>query len=102
MSSEATPVTSAVLVTIITESVLKDSIIKLLKQQGVNGYTLTEVQGEGGHGKRMGDIPGYNTNIEIKTIVSLEISDDIFRALAGNQGNRALTVFRNNVEALIS
>ena len=102
MSTEAVPVTQAVLVTIITENVLRDSIIKLLKNKGATGFTLIEARGEGGHGTRMGDIVGYNTNIEIKTIVTLEVSDEIFRALAANRTNHALTAFRNNVELLSS
>lgn len=37
----------ATLVTIVTEAVLKDSIILLLKNLKVKGYTVTEVKGEG-------------------------------------------------------
>jgi hypothetical protein len=48
----------------------------------------------------MGDIAGYNTNIEIKTIVSLEASDDILRALAENRNGHALIAFRHEIEAL--
>jgi len=102
MSSETTPVTPAVLVTIITENAIRDSIIKLIKSKGATGYTLIEARGEGGHGTRMGDIAGYNTNIEIKTIVTPEVSDEIFRALAANRTSHALTAFRNNVELLSS
>lgn len=100
MSTEAVPVKPAVLITIIGESVLRDRIVKILKSQGVTGYTLSEVLGEGGHGRRMGDIAGYNTNIEIKTIVESEASDEIFRALAESRNGHALIAFRQNVEAM--
>ncbi|MBD0363372.1 MAG: hypothetical protein ICV55_11470 [Coleofasciculus sp. C3-bin4] len=100
MSTEATPIQPAVLITIIGESVLRDRIVKLIKSKGVTGYTISEVRGEGGHGRRMGDIAGYNTNIEIKTIVSLEASDDILRALAENRNGHALIAFRHEIEAL--
>jgi hypothetical protein len=100
MSPEATPIQSAVLVTIIGETVLKDSIVQLLKSYNVSGYTIGQVQGEGGHGRRLGDMAGYNTNIEIKTIVSPEVSDTIFLALKEHHGNRALIAFRQKVEAL--
>lgn len=100
MSTEATPVQPAVLITVIAEFVLKDRIVKLLKSKGVTGYTLSEVRGEGGHGRRMGDIAGYNTNIEIKTIVSRETSDDILQALAASRNGHALIAFRQDVEAL--
>jgi len=58
------------------------------------------VQGEGGHGKCLGDMVGYKTNIEIKTIVSPEISDTIFLALKKYQGKHALIACRQKVEAL--
>lgn len=100
MSTEASPVKPAVLITVIGESVLRDRIVKILKSKGVTGYTLNEVLGEGGHGRRMGDIAGYNTNIEIKTLVSPELSDEIFLALAENRNGHALIAFRQNVEAM--
>ena len=100
MSTEGTPVQPAVLLTIITESVLRDRLVKLLKNNHVTGYTISAVQGEGGHGRRMGDIAGYNTNIEIKTIVSPEASDDILRGLPELREGHALIAFRQDVEAL--
>ncbi len=104
MSTEATPFKPAVLITIISESVLRDRIVKLLKSKGVTGYTITQVQGEGGHGRRMGDmsdIVGYNTNIEIKTIVTKEASETILQALAETRNGHALIAFRHDVDALI-
>ncbi|MFN6562886.1 MAG: P-II family nitrogen regulator [Nostoc sp. ChiSLP01] len=99
MTNSAFPVKPAVLITIIGETVLKDRIVKLLKSHDVSGYTINQVQGEGGHGRRLSDLAGYNTNIEIKTIVSLEVSDAIFWALKQEQGKHALIAFRHNVEA---
>lgn len=103
MSTEDTYVKPAVLITIISEAVLRDRIVKLLKNQGVTGYTLNQVQGEGGHGRRMGDmadIIGYNTNVEIKTIVPPEAADDIFSALTELRNGHALIVYRHDVQAL--
>jgi len=100
--SEATPVKPAVLLTIISETVLRDKIVKLLKQQGITGYTINQVQGEGSHGKRMGDIPGYNTNFELKTIVSAETPDLILPLLQDIKGNHALIAYRQDVEILIN
>ena len=90
----------AVLLVIIGETVLQDRLIKLLKDLGVNGYTLSQVQGAGRHGTRQGDLAGYNTNIEIKTVVSLAVSDAIFSGLVEYQSNHALIAFRQTVEAL--
>ncbi|HAG82233.1 MAG TPA: hypothetical protein DCL61_13965 [Cyanobacteria bacterium UBA12227] len=100
MSTEITSLQPAVLITIIGESVLRDRLLKLLKSKGVTGYTVIDVQGEGGHGKRMGDIAGYNTNIEIKSVVSSDVSEDILLAIAQMRNGHALIAFRQNVETL--
>lgn len=100
MSPKTTPVQPAVLLTIIAETVLKDPIVNLFKSYNVSGYTINPVQGEGSHGKRMGDIAGYNTNIEIKTLVSQEVSDSILWSIKDYQGKHAIIVFRQNVEVL--
>ncbi len=100
MSPEAIPIQPAVLLTMIGEAVLQDRIVELLKSYSVSGYTISQVRGEGGHGRRLGDITGYNTNVEIKTLVSPEVSDAILFALKEHQGDHALIAFRQNVEAL--
>ncbi|MGB3533381.1 MAG: hypothetical protein WBA13_07675 [Microcoleaceae cyanobacterium] len=91
-----------VLVTIICESVLKDRLIKLLITLGVSGYTIVPVQGAGSHGKRTGDIAGYNTNIELKTIVSSEVSDLLLEKLQQFPETYALIAFRQHVEGLFN
>jgi len=48
----------------------------------------------------MGDVAGYNTNVEIKTIVSATISDQIMEALRPFQATHALIAFRQEVEGL--
>lgn len=100
MSPKATPVKPAVLLTIIAESVLQDRLVHLLKNHHVSGYTLSQVQGEGGHGRRFGDIAGYKTNVEIKTVVSKEVSDAILIELKAHQDQHAMIAFRQHVEAL--
>ncbi len=88
------------LVTIIGESVLQDRLIQLLSKLNVSGYTITPAQGAGSHGRRMGDIAGYNTNIEVKTIVTSEISDQLLTDLQPLQTAHALIAFRQTVEGL--
>ncbi len=89
-----------VLVTIVCESVLQERLIKLLITLGVSGYTIVPVQGAGSHGKRTGDMAGYNTNIEVKTIVSPEVSDQLLEKLQQFPETHALIAFRQNVEGL--
>ena len=91
-----------VLVTIICESVLQDRLIQLLIKLGVSGYTISPVQGAGSHGKRTGDMAGYNTNIEVKTIVSPEVSDQLLEKLHQFPETYALIAFRQNVEGLFN
>jgi nitrogen regulatory protein PII len=87
-------------VTIICEAVLQDRLIKLLQTLGASGYTIIPAQGAGSHGKRMGDMAGYNTNIEVKTIVTPETSDQLLEDLKQFQATHALIAFRQNVEGL--
>jgi nitrogen regulatory protein PII len=89
-----------ILVTIVCEAVLQDRLIKLLTTLDVSGYTISPVQGAGSHGKRTGDMAGYNTNIEVKTIVTLEVSDQLLEELKQFPSAYALIAFRQNVEGL--
>jgi hypothetical protein len=85
------------LVTMIGEAVLQ---IKVLTKLGVSGYTIIPAQGAGSHGRRMGDIAGYNTNVEIKTIVTSDRSDQLFEDLKPLQSTHALIAFRQTVEGV--
>jgi hypothetical protein len=93
-------VNQGILITIICEAVLQDRLVRLFKTLGASGYTIIQAQGAGSHGKRMGDIAGYNTNIEVKTIVAPEESDRLFEELKQFQSNHALIAFRQKVEGL--
>jgi hypothetical protein len=96
----ASSLTKGTLVTIIGEAVLQNRLIKLLTDLQVSGYTLVPAQGAGSHGRRMGDIAGYNTNIELKTLVTDELSVQLFAALKPLQDTHALIIFRQSVEGL--
>lgn len=100
MTSPISKVKSAVLVVIIGETVLQNRIIELLHTLGVTGYTVSQAQGAGRHGSRQSDLADYNTNIEIKTVVSLSISDEIFAGLVKYQADHALIAFRQKIEDL--
>lgn len=87
-----------ILVTIIGEAVLQNRLVNLLQTIGVSGYTIIPAQGAGSHGKRMGDVAGYNTNVEIKSIVTLDESEQLFEKLEQFQTTHALIAFRQKVE----
>jgi len=88
------------LVTIICETVLQDRLVKLLSTLGASGYTIIPAKGAGSHGKRMGDIAGYNTNIEVKTIVTPEMSTQLMEDLKEFQSTHALIAYHQKVEGL--
>ena len=67
-------------ITIISESLLKDKLTKLIRENGSTGYTLTKVEGEGSRGTRASDFEGRNVMIE--TIVSESAADAILEALS--------------------
>lgn len=94
------PVETAVLITIIGETVLQERIVNLIKTLGATGYTITPAQGVGRHGSRLGDIAGYNTNIEIKVIVSSRLADAVLLGLIEFQKKHALIAFRQDIEVL--
>ena len=72
-------------VTVIAERLLKDQLLTLIRDKGATGYTLTLVEGEGSRGVRASDWEGRN--IKIETIVSAEVADQIFDALADEYFN---------------
>ncbi|MGB2926302.1 MAG: hypothetical protein WBB82_13455 [Limnothrix sp.] len=86
------------LVTIIGEAVLQDRFIALLTKSGASGYTIIPAQGAGSHGRRMGDIAGYNTNIEVKTIVNPALAAQLLADLKPLQKSYALIAFQQPVE----
>jgi nitrogen regulatory protein PII len=69
------PLVTLRLVTIITERVLEDRLLREIKELGASGYTLTDVSGDGQRGTRSTDWEGRNLKIE--TVVSPEVAEVI-------------------------
>lgn len=97
----------AFLVTIVSEVVLKDSIVTLLKNLKVKSYVVNEVEGGGRYIPRSAD-PDAETEgnpsepqVEIRAIVSEELSNVILYALKEQQQDFAIFAYRQKVEALI-
>jgi hypothetical protein len=95
----------AYLVTVISEAVLKDSLIRLLKNLKVKSYTVSEIQGEGRYMRRSAEPEASSsfveTSIEVRAIVSQELSNVILYALKEQQRDFAIFAYRQPVEALI-
>jgi hypothetical protein len=92
----------AVLVTIICEAVLKDSVVGLLKNLKVKGYSISAVEGarSGDDGTEDSAANRVETNVEIRAIVSKELSNVVLYALKEQQRHFAITAYRQTVEAL--
>lgn len=112
----------AVLVTIICETVLKDSVVGLLKNLRVKSYTVTEAKGE----YRLETLreensdhetadetadeteaetppsPSVETQVEVRALVSKDLSNVILHALKEQQKIFAIMAYRQTVEALAS
>ena len=104
----------AMLVTIVTEAVLQDSLVTLLKNLKVKGYTITPVRGEARYARLIESTAekggetatetrvetGVETNIEIRAVVSQETSNVILYALKEHQHQFAIVAYRQAIEAL--
>lgn len=66
-------------VTIVSESLLKERLVSLIRKHGASGFTLTLVEGEGSRGVRASDWEGRNVKIE--TLVSPETAEAILDEL---------------------
>lgn len=78
MSMKAT--TPMKLVTIVTEGLLKEKIIALLKRHACSGFTVSCADGEGSRGVRASDWEG--PNLKIESIVSEETAEIIVEELS--------------------
>jgi len=74
------------LITIITETILKDRVVHLVRDAGSHGYTITDAEGEGSRQRRVGEI--FGDNIRFETIVSPEVADKILQVLATDYFDR--------------
>lgn len=68
------------LVTIVTERILEDRLLRALDTLGARGYTLTQATGKGSRGVRASEWEGPDTRIE--TLVSPAVADAIVEHVA--------------------
>lgn len=69
------------LVTIISERILQDRLLREIREIGARGFTVTDAVGEGSRGVRASEWEGHN--IKIETLVSAEVADRIVEHVAG-------------------
>jgi nitrogen regulatory protein P-II 2 len=68
------------IVTIVAERVLRDRILKEIRELGARGFTLTDTSGEGSRGVRASEWEGLSVKIE--TIVGPELAERIVAHVA--------------------
>ena len=86
-------------VTIVTENVLREGIIKIIRKEGGTGHTITACEGEGSKGIHASDWEGRN--IQIETIVNEETANKILTAVSETyMKNYALIAYMSDVLVL--
>jgi len=75
------PTTTLKLVTIVTERILEDRLLRKIEALGAKGYTLTQATGKGSRGVRASEWEGPDTRIE--TLVSPTVADAIVEHVSG-------------------
>lgn len=91
--------TTLKLVTIVTERILEDRLLRTLEKLGAKGYTLAQVTGKGSRGVRASEWEGPDTRIE--SLVSPEVADAIVEHLAETYFEHyAVIVYVHDVEVV--
>ncbi len=86
-------------VTIVTENILREGIIKIIRREGGTGHTITACEGEGSKGIHASDWEGRN--IQIETIVNEETANKILSAVSETyMKNYALIAYMSDVVVL--
>jgi nitrogen regulatory protein PII len=85
--------------TIVSERVLRDDLLELLKRHGSTGWTLTAVEGEGSRGIRASEWEGRS--VQIDTLVSSSAADAIMEEIGRKYfADWSVIVYSAEVEVL--
>ncbi|MGM0505715.1 MAG: P-II family nitrogen regulator [Bacteroidota bacterium] len=74
--------TTLKLVTIVTERILEDRLLRKVEELGAKGYTLTQATGKGSRGVRASEWEGPDTRIQC--LVSESVANSIVEYIADN------------------
>jgi len=72
--------TTLKLVTIVTERILEDRLLRTVEELGASGYTVTQATGRGSRGVRASEWEGPDSRIE--TLVSPDVANAIVEHVA--------------------
>ena len=68
------------LVTIVSEAILEDRLLRDLRTAGATGWTLSVARGAGPRDRRVGDLEGGNVRIAV--LCSADVAEAIMQRLA--------------------
>jgi len=92
------PAQSMILLTILSEAVLEDTLIDEIMLLGAKGYTISEARGRGTHGLRTGKWSAGG-NIRIEVIGDPVLCSSIVKRLqAGYERDYGLLMFTSAIE----
>jgi nitrogen regulatory protein PII len=84
-----------ILLTLVTELILREQILEEILEQGAKGYTCTHVSGHGSRGTRRGP---SSENIKIEILCSQSVADDIMsKVVKRYEANYALVAWELTV-----
>ena len=88
------------LLTVITESVIEEILLRDLDKLGVRGYTVSDAHGRGDRGVRDATW-GEVSNIRLEVICSRDLAETILNHMQSHYfANYAMVAFLNDVEIL--
>ena len=88
------------LVTIVTESVLEQSLVKTVERLGAHGYTITDARGKGNRGVREAGW-GTSSNIRMEVVCDDTVAQSITSYLRQHYyDNYAMIIFTLDVGVL--
>jgi nitrogen regulatory protein PII len=90
---------SMLLLTIISEAILEDTLIEEIMAMGAKGYTVSEARGRGTHGVRSGKWTAGG-NIRIEVVGEAELCRQIVDRLQPYERDYGLLIFTSQVELL--
>ena len=86
--------------TIITESILENSLAEVIDKCGAQGYTVTDARGKGSKGSRGADWSN-NSNIRMEIICTEEVCDELTKHLKDKYYNDfAMITFSHDVDVI--
>ncbi len=87
------------IVTIISEPVLSNRLIEMIKSLGATGFTISDVRGEGSGEKNSGEVPSEKVKIEV--IVDDELAQEIMDTIAKEYfPNYSLIIYASDIQVI--